>query len=492
MSADSNLVSEPAETLWPSWRFAVGCVLLLAAALLIWKVAIALSDPSFGGDAGLRLSKASQPVMRVGNRVWLPYLQVQIWFLYLLKLPYAAYNLIACAHFFVAVLFLGLLGLRIIGCTFSGLAFSLVVMFSFAQQRSFSQLSVSLYQEIPAAAFFYLLLYSGALVLARRWWLVAMGGVALLCRDTFWIYLFSLTLLNRKEVFAERSCRRSFAFLWAVPILWLLVIPLGWLAHDGRLPSFPTEWPLMVNKEGNRAVTSVVVSLRSLWASLVSSRAVYLLAAGAVAWAVHFMEKRRRGAAGKAGPADFVAHFRGFSALSLGIAYVLIVLFDPWQATFGAGRMSAPLLEQAFLWSLIAFSASGSYRPAARVLTRVALVAGLLAGLNPQPRAWRPQADLVQKQAYAEIQRLVDSSAAGRRPVVCWNGNNYFQATSDLVAPTLYASREWLPTGLGSIPRRCDAILMPSSRRLPEAKAFRLANEYLIRGTRYALYLRRR
>jgi hypothetical protein len=170
----------------------------------------------------------------------------------------------------------------------------------------------------------------------------------------------------------------------------------------------------------------------------------------------------------------------------------LIVLFDPWQATFGAGRMSAPLLEQAFLWSLIAFSASGSYRPAARVLTRVALVAGLLAGLNPQPRAWRPQADLVQKQAYAEIQRLVDSSAAGRRPVVCWNGNNYFQATSDLVAPTLYASREWLPTGLGSIPRRCDAILMPSSRRLPEAKAFRLANEYLIRGTRYALYLRRR
>jgi hypothetical protein len=492
MSTDSNLVSERAEVLRPSLRFAIGCVLLLAAALLIWKVAIATGDPSFGGDAGLRLSKASRPVMRIGNRVWLPYIQVQIWFLHLLKLPYSAYNLIACAHFFVAVLFLGLLGLRIIGCTFSGLAFSLVVMFSFAQQRIFSQLSVSLYQEIPAAAFFYLLLYSGALVLARRRWLVAMGGVALLCRDTFWIYLFSLTLLNRKEVFAERSYRRSFAVLWAVPILWLLLIPLGWLAHDGRLPSFPTEWPLMVNKEGNRAVTSVVVSLGSLWASLVSSRAVYLLAAGAVAWTVHFVEKRRAGAAVTGGAADFVAHFRRLSALSLGIAYVLIVLFNPWQATFGAGRMSAPLLEQAFIWSLIAFSASGSYRPAARALTRVALVAGFLAGLNPQLRAWRPQADPVQKQAYAEIQRLVGSSAAGRRPVVCYNGDDYFQATSDLVAPTLYVSREWFSTGLGSIPRRCDAVLMPSSRRLPEAEAFRLANEYLIRGTRYALYLRRR
>jgi len=493
MSTDSNLVSERAEASWPSLRFAVGCVLLLAVALLIWKVAIAMSDPSFGYgyNAGLRLSKASQPVMRIGNRVWLPYLQVQIWFLYLLKLPYADYNLIACAHFFVAVLFLGLLGLRIIGCTFSGLAFSLVVMFSFAQQRIFSELSVSLYQEIPAAAFFYLLLYSGALVLERRWWLVAIGGVALLCRETFWIYLFSLTLLSRKEVFAERSYRRSFAILWAIPILWLLVIPLGWLAHGGRLPSFPTEWPLMINKADNRAVTSVMVSLRSLWASLVSSRAVCLLAAGAVAWAVYFMEKQRTGAAGKAGPADFVAHFRRFSALSLGIVYVLIVLFDPWQITFGAGRMSAPLLEQAFLWFLIAFSASDSYRPAARVLTRVALVAGLLAGLNPQPSAWRPQVDLAKKQAYAEIQRLVESSAAGRRPVVCWSGNRYLRLIGDLVAPTLYASHERLPTGLASIPGRCDAVLMPSSRRLPEVEAFRLANEYLINGTRYALYLRR-
>jgi hypothetical protein len=154
--------------------------------------------------------------------------------------------------------------------------------------------------------------------------------------------------------------------------------------------------------------------------------------------------------------------------------------------------MSAPLLEQAFVWVLIAFSVSGSYGSATRVLTRVVLVAGLLAGLNPQLRAWRPNADPVRKQAYAEIQRLVESSAAGRRPVVCWNGNDYFQATSDLVAPTLYASREWLPIGLGPIPRRCDAILVPSSRRLPEAEAFRLANEYLIRGTRYALYLRRR
>jgi hypothetical protein len=492
MSTDSNLVSERAEASWPSLRFAVGCVLLLAVALLIWKVAIAMSDPSFPYNAGLRMSKASQPVARLGNRVWLPYLQVQIWFLYLLKLPYADYNLIACAHFFVAVLFLGLLGLRIIGRTFSGLAFSLVVMFSFAQQRLFSELSVSLFQEIPAAAFFYLLLYSGALVLTRRWWLVAIGGVALLCRDTFWIYLFSLTLLNRKEVFAERSYRRSFACLWAIPILWLLVIPLGWLAHEGRLPSFPTEWPLMIHKADNRAVTSIVVSLGSLWASLVSSRAVYLLAAGAVAGAVHFMEKRRTGPAAKAGPADFVSHFRRFSALSLGIVYVLIVLFDPWQVTFGAGRMSAPLLEQAFLWSLIAFSASDSYRPAARVLTRVALVAGLLAGLNPQPSAWRPQADLVKNQAYAEIQRLVENSAPGRRPVVCWNGNHYLRLVGDLVAPTLYASHERLPAGLGSIPRRCDVVLMPSSRRPPEAEAFRLANEYLINGTRYALYLRRR
>jgi hypothetical protein len=492
MNDHPSPASEGAGGVRLSFRVAVGCVLLLAVALLVWKVAIALSDPNFGGDAGLRLSKASQAVMRVGNRVWLPYVQVQIWLLYLLRLPYSAYNLIACAHFFVAVLFLGLLGLRIIGCTFSGLVFVLVVMFSFAQQRVFSQLSVSLYQEIPEAAFFYLLLYAGGLSLERRWWLVAIGGLALLCRDTFWIYLFSLTLLNWKAVLSERRYGASFAVLWTVPILWLLVIPLGWLAHDGRLPSFPTEWPLMVNKEGNRAVTSLVVSLRSLWASLVSSQAVYLLAAGAAAWAIHLVAGRPAGRAVRAGPRDFENRFRRFSPLSLGIVYLLIVLFDPWQATFGVGRMSAPLLEQAFVWCLIAFSVSGTYGAAPRVLTRAVLLAGLLAGLNLQSRAWRPQTDRARKQAYAEIQRLVERSAPGRRPVVCYTGDDYFRTTSDVVAPTLYASREWIPAGASSIPRRCDAVLMPASRRPLEVGTLLLANEYLIRGTTYALYLRRR
>jgi hypothetical protein len=60
------------------------------------------------------------------------------------------------------------------------------------------------------------------------------------------------------------------------------------------------------------------------------------------------------------------------------------------------------------------------------------------------------------------------------------------------MAPTPHASREWFPNGLGSNSRRRDAVPIPSSRRLPEAEAFRPANEYLIRGTKYALYLGRR
>ncbi len=485
-------VSQQAEGARLSFRFALGCILLFAAALLAWKVAIALSDPSFGGDAGIRLDKAYRPMLRVGNRVWLPYLQVQIWLLYLLRMPYRVYNLIPCAHFFVAVLLLGLLGLKILGRTFSGLAFTLLVMFAFAQQQLFSQLSVSLFQEIPAAAFFYLLVYTGGLARARRWWLVAVGALALLCRDTFWIYLFSLTLLNWKEVFSDKPKRTSLAILWAVPILWLLAIPVGWLAHDGRLPSFPTEWPLMVNKAGNRAVTSVAASLRSLWASLISSRAAYLSLALILAYGVHLLEQRRRPGALQGWTADLVARFRGFSLLSLGVIYALFIAFDPWQVTFGAMRMSAPLLEQAFLWWLIAFSVSACYRPLPRFLTRVILVTGLIAGLSLRPGAWLPQPDRARERAYAEIRELVDNSAAGHRPLVCYNGDDYFRATGDLIAPTLYASREWLPTGTRPVPRRCDAVLMPASRQPPEVDVFRPASEYLLGGTKYAVYLPRR
>ncbi len=53
----------------PALRTALGCVILLALALFFWKVSITIQDPSFGGDAGIRMNSACHPFHRLGNRV---------------------------------------------------------------------------------------------------------------------------------------------------------------------------------------------------------------------------------------------------------------------------------------------------------------------------------------------------------------------------------------------------------------------------------------
>ncbi len=234
-SGDVNTASAPQHR-EATLRLAVGCVLLFALALLAHKVWIAMLDPNFGGDAGIRMENAARPIFRLGNRVWLPLLQVHIWLLHFLRPPYPFYNLIPCFYFFAAVVSLGLLGLRCLGRTWSGILFTLAVMFCFAEQGLVSRASTTLYQETLGVAFFYLLLYLGALNLRKAPVLILLGALALLTRDTFQFYLLSLTLLNWKTILSDRALRRSFLFLWCIPVLWLLSIPFGYLVHDGRLP----------------------------------------------------------------------------------------------------------------------------------------------------------------------------------------------------------------------------------------------------------------
>ena len=135
-----------------SLRAAEGCVLLLALALLAQKILIAILDPTFCGDAGIRMNSAARPYFRVGNRVWLPYLQLHIWVFHLLRLPYRLYNLIPCFYFFVAVVSLGLLGLRLLGRTWSGILFTLAVMFCFAEHRLIGRLSPASLPGDPGAS----------------------------------------------------------------------------------------------------------------------------------------------------------------------------------------------------------------------------------------------------------------------------------------------------------------------------------------------------
>ena len=96
---------------------AVTCISTLALVLLVWKIVLALANPGFSGDEAIRLYYASRPVFRLGNRVWLPFLQLHVWVLYVLRTPSLYYHLIPCAYFFAAVVSYGLLALRLLGRT---------------------------------------------------------------------------------------------------------------------------------------------------------------------------------------------------------------------------------------------------------------------------------------------------------------------------------------------------------------------------------------
>jgi hypothetical protein len=241
----------------------------------------------------------------------------------------------------------------------------------------------------------------------------------------------------------------------------------------------------MINKDANQAVTNLALSLTSLGTSLITSRAIFPVVAGAATLFIHLIEKPRGCVT-----TDFARRLGGFSILTLGNIYFFVILFDPWQATFGTGRISTPLLEQAFVWLLIAFAASSSYGRIARAVTRTVLVMALLAGLDSRASAWYSLKDEETSHAYTEIERLVSAAAPGRRAHVCFAGGDYFRVLEDIVAPTLYASLESLP--VGSIPKRCDTLLVHSAAHLQPPDSLAEAGKYVIRGTGYTLYLRRR
>jgi hypothetical protein len=468
----------------------VGCVLSLTLALLAQKVLIAILDPNFGGDAGIRMNAAPLAYFRVGNRVWLPYLQLHIRLFYLLGLPYRFYNLIPCFYFFVALVSLGLLGLRLLGRTWSGILFTLAVMFCFAENRLVSSLAVTLYQEILGVAFLYLLLYLGALDLRRAGVLVLLGALALLTRDTFQFYLLSLTLLNWKTILSDRAYRRSFLFLWAIPVMWQLSIPLGYLVFDRRLPRSLTEWPLTINKEQEGAVSHLSLSLASLWTGMLASGAIILLLCVVLAWVVIRWNTRPAGPALGYDAQEFTRRFGPFSLLSLGMIYSAIILFNPTRATFGNSRMSFPLIEHLFIWVLLALAATFSCRGISRYAARVLVMAGLLASLSPLARRWVPQDNSEANTVYPDLQRLLRETSPSATPVACFGPENVFDTFSRFVAPTLYAKRRYLQAGT-AIPRDCSVWISRPAAVPRETGDFEKVREYQVHGDLYYVFRRR-
>ena len=106
-----------------SWRgsaraglpLAISCILLLALVLFADRVWVALDNPFFRGDAGHRMNHSDLPVVHLGRRLWLPFLQLHIWLLKLLGTPFGYFKLVPACYFLAAVSALGAFTYRTLG-----------------------------------------------------------------------------------------------------------------------------------------------------------------------------------------------------------------------------------------------------------------------------------------------------------------------------------------------------------------------------------------
>ena len=465
------------------------CFFILAAAMTTLIVPGVIADPFFGGDEAHRMHMAQYPVIRLDNRVWLPMLQMHIWGIYQFRPPLYVFNLIPVFYYFAAIVLVGMLAFSQSGRDRSGLVFSLALAFCFSRQEMIMSLGMSLMQEIIGVALFLMLLQAGALELRKKWWLFLIVVLALLTRDDFWIYLFVVSLLNWRKILSDRNYTYSFFAIWAVPAFWLLMIPFGYWFVDGRFPDFPTEWPLGINKDANEGVSDLHASLASLRLSLARTGIGYFVAGLLALWGVLQAYRLIKGKhivpAGNLGEV-----FKPFSLASLGVIYALIILFDPFQATPGATRMSFPLLVHAFVWAIVLFAEVCASHRAMRYVAVVLIFSGLAMSLKVEPFLLHAQDYTQVNRVYQEIKDDLDLLVPDQQAPVCIIDKEYFSALRMLLPPMFYRKLIMLAQTKNQNPDDCAVIFIPAGNGQLAGAGLRAYKDYLIDGYAYTLYVR--
>jgi hypothetical protein len=461
----------------------------MAAALTALIMPVLIADPFFGGDEAHRMHLAQYPAIRLDNRVWLPVLQLHIWAIYQFQPPLYVFKLVSCFYYFAAIFLVGVLAFNQTGRSRSGLVFSLALAFCFARQQMIMSLGMSLMQEIIGVALFLLLLQSGALELRKKWWLLLTVVLALLTRDDFWIYLFVVSLLNWRKILSDRSYIYAFFALWSVPALWSLMIPFGYWFVDGRFPDFPAEWPLGINKDANQGVSDLHASLASLWLSLTRTGVLYFIAGLVVLWGV--LQVYRPRMERHSFPAGrLAAVFKPFSLASLGVIYALIFLFDPWEATPGAGRMSFPLLIHAFVWAIVLFAEACASHRVMKYVAVLLIFPGLAMSLNLDPLNVHARDYDQIKAVYQEVERDLDLLVPVKQDLVCISDKNYFSALRSLLPPLLYRKRLMLAQEVNPNPDDCAVIFISAGSAQAAGAGFRAYKDYLIDDYAWTLFVR--
>ncbi len=433
-------------------NFPTICFISALALVLVLNTSSILNYPYFVGDSGFRLDHAARIICIWGNRVWLPFLQIHVWALYKCGAPYWAFNFIPILYSLISTLFLGLLIYRILRGTGERLFISVVMMICFSFQPDIKILSLNLYQEVLETAFFYILLYQGMLNLEKKWSLLIIASLALLTRETSFVYLSVITMMNFKRIIRDKDYLRSFCFFWSIPLIWF-----GYcLSRLRRLPS----WPWFINTVGPIG-KGHPNSFSNLFTALHSSGVLFFtVAVILMGLLIFYWSKRIKGPGIEL--ESFEAKFMAFSLSSLVIIYSAYLLFDPWQRTFGNERMVMPLLPHVFIWAGIFYKKIDGFPARIAVLLKVLLIACLFSMIVGHKMINRTRPTKGTLCFYYTMQGLGEKYKAPDKPMVCFIGNNYWKLVERFVGPTLYMDRRYVLRNKTFAFEKCDMVIAPS------------------------------
>lgn len=467
------------------WRWGVFSICLVALLIGTYKAWLIVDEPLLGTDAGFRVFNAHVPVIKIGNRVWLPFLQAQIWLYRLSDLPFAGLKLISVFYLMLGTMCLGLYWRRVLGASAGSTVLPIVAAISFSAHWLTVETRDLMQEPVGVALFFALLLIasSGRPLPAVGF---ALAAAALTTRDSYWIYLLVVTLVGLGRLPWSSPRRRGYAVLWAVPVSWLCVcIPLIYLIGFGRLPRVPLEWPLMYNLAGSDTAL-LMSSAASLQVALVDSRTLPVAAGVALAAVVLALWRRQ----------SFFELFRGSefaettilsAPIALLLVYGLIWVVNPWQATPGNPRAAWPLLEISLAVAPLLIAAAKSGSISMRLLVATPIVAGLAAGLHPGAiRSRQPSNSLLQLE-YAKLERLLADEMTPEDPSVCLNSATIWPVFEELAAPLFRSRKTWIEPGR-DIPDHCDVLVVEERLSVLVPNSFRKETNFSTVDHAWAVY----
>lgn len=355
-----------------------------------------LINPIFPGDSGHRLNLAQTLIIHVGNRIWLPLLQIHIYLLYFLKPPLFVYKLIPFFYFLTFLLLLNKLCNKILGKGFINLLFALLLLFSFANNGLILFLGTNLYQEIIVFAFFYILLYVYFVTKKVSFISYLLVFTALLSREYFWIYywvFFVLYLLFKEKIHIKIPL--YFISLGIVPIIWLFFTKQS-IFLKSSLSNHNLKMQLILDRVYNfyKIETSGSVLLISL---------ILIICFIATYFFTSRQEKKR---------SNNLVGYHIFSFISLMLTYLYIFVQNPWRETPNNPRIIAPFLIFIPFWLIISFKNSQFLTGYKKLFVSILIIFGLISlnnGYTGLLKSINRLSSIKKQRFYSEISELTQN-----------------------------------------------------------------------------------